>query len=170
MRIFQIKNQVEGFATINFGDINMMSILKTGDVSILEGKHFSWNKTIGDTISDCPFFIGAMPIFSTEKLGNALLNTNVKTATFDVEGSKFTIVAAISIVDKAINTEKSKCRLFRNGKIMEVADYVFNNTCNYANIFTLQEYPMYTFCGLDVAKKLQLCHFKHLILKECSII
>jgi hypothetical protein len=170
MRIFQIKNQVEGFATINFGDINMMSILKTGDVSILDGKHFSWNKTIGNAISDCPFFIGAMPIFSTEKLGDALLNTNAKTATFNVEGSMFTIVAALPIVGKVINTEKSKCRLFRNGKIMEVAEYVLNNASDFADIFTLQEYPMYTFCELDIAKRLQLCHFKHLILKECSII
>ena len=64
MRIFQLRNKVDGYATINFGDIDMMNVLRTGNVSVLNGQNFVWNKTIDSGISDCPFFIGAMPIFA----------------------------------------------------------------------------------------------------------
>lgn len=170
MRIFQIKNYVDGFATINFGDIDMMNVLKTGNVSVLDGKHFLWNKTIGDSISDCPFFIGAMPIFTSQKLGETLAATSCNTATFEVEGIKYTIVAASPVHGKVINQEKSKCRSFRSGKIMEVSDYVFSNNESFNNLFTLEEYMMHTFCSLEIAKLLQACKFENLILKECPVI
>lgn len=66
MKIIQLKNSVNGFATIDFSAINMDDVLKKGNISLVAGKSFNWNKESGQAISDCPFYIGAMPIFATE--------------------------------------------------------------------------------------------------------
>ena len=170
MRIFQLKNKVEGFATINFGDIDMMSVLRTGDVSVLDGQNFVWNKTAGDSISDCPFFIGAMPIFASEKLGSVLKDIDCTTATFMVEGISYTVVAAPPVAGNTIDLEKSKCKTFRSGKIMEVKEYSFYKRNSFPEMFTTEEYIMHTFCNEEVVKLLYSCHFKHLIIKECTIL
>ena len=94
MKLIQLKNSVKGFASIDFAEIDMNAVLKEGKVELLQGKNFKWNMTSGDKISDCPFYIGAMPIFDTNKLNVMLKSINAKTATFEVEGRSYTIVAA----------------------------------------------------------------------------
>lgn len=167
MRIFQIKNQVEGFASIDFEEIDMMSVLKTGDVSVLEGRCFKWDKTVNSAISDCPFFIGSLPIFLTSKLGSILNDSNVSRATFDVEGKSYTIVSALEQLDNVLDLERSKYRTFRSGKIMDVTSYVFQAKKTYPKLFTLQELKMYTFCNEEIAKSFLSCHFNQLSFVEC---
>jgi hypothetical protein len=169
MRIFQLKNKVDGYATINFGDIDMMNVLRTGNVSVLNGQNFVWNKTIDSGISDCPFFIGAMPIFASDKIRDIFDHLDCKTATFMVEGISYTIIAASPIVGKSINIEQSKCKTFRSGKIMEVKEYTFCKRDSFPEIFTIEEYMMHTFCNEEVIKLLNSCHLNHLVIKECSI-
>lgn len=170
MKLIQLKSQVDGYATINFGDIDMMAVLKSGDVAVLNGKSFTWDRIVSPTISDCPFYIGAMPIFSTVKLGNALAGTNITIATFDVEGKSYTIMAAHALSGQVINLDKSNCRTFRSGKIMDVSKYVFNAGVTYPAIFTTQEFLMFTFCDEIIANRLISCHFNQLKLVECPII
>ena len=169
MKIIQLKNLVNGFATIDFSAINMDAVLKNGELSLVAGKSFHWNTESGKSISDCPFYIGAMPIFSTDKLGDALNNTAVKTATFDVDGKSYTIVAAPHLSGQIINLQKSECRTFRSGKIMNVNKYVFNSDVKLAPIFTPEEFVLFTFCNLEVAKQLQSCHFNQLQFVECPV-
>ncbi len=170
MKIIQLKNSVNGFATIDFSAINMDDVLKKGNISLVAGKSFNWNKESGQAISDCPFYIGAMPIFATEKLGDALKNTAVRTATFDVDGKSYTIVAAPHLIGKIINISESECRTFRNGKIMNVNKYVFNSNIQITSIFTPEEFVMFTFCTLEIAQQLQMCHFNELKFVECPIL
>lgn len=170
MKIIQIKNQVEGYAIINFGNINMMDIVKNGNVSILNGKSFTWDKSLNSAISDCPFYIGATPIFLTEKLGHVLDGSNVNMATFDVEGENYTIVLAPVLNVNSINVSESKCRTFRSGKIMDVNEYVFTSGVDYPEIFTPQEFGLFTFCNESIAKQLFSCHFNQLNFVECSIV
>lgn len=170
MRIFQLKNKVDGFATINFGDTDMMSVLRTGNVSVLEGQNFVWNKSVDNCISDCPFFIGTMPIFASEKLGDVLKNIDCTTATFMVEGIPYTVVAAPPVTGNTIDLEKSKCKTFRSGKIMEVKEYSFYKRDSFPEIFTIEEYKMHTFCNEEIIKLLHSCHFEHLLIKECTIL
>lgn len=170
MKIIQIKNQVEGYAIINFGNINMMEIVKNGNVSILNGKSFTWDKSLNSAISDCPFYIGATPIFLTEKLGHVFDSSNVNMATFDVEGENYTIVLAPVLNENSINLTESKCRTFRSGKIMDVNEYVFTSGINYPEIFTPNEFRMFTFCNELIAKQLFSCHFNQLKFVECSIV
>ncbi|MBD5239828.1 MAG: hypothetical protein HDS64_08735 [Bacteroidales bacterium] len=167
MKVLQLKNAVDGFATIDFSSIDMDLVLKTGDLSLVAGKSFQWNKDSGQAISDCPFFIGAMPIFDTEKLGSALNNTQAKTATFEVEGKSFTIVAAPQFKGQIINLMKSDCRTFRSGKIMTVNKYVFNKNIQYPDIFTPSEFVMFTFCNTEIAQRLLACRFNQLEFTEC---
>ena len=170
MKIIQIKNAFDGFATIDFSAIDMDAVLKHGDLSLVAGKSFRWNKDSGNAISDCPFYIGAMPIFDTEKLGNILNNMNVKTATFDVEGRSYTIVAAPHFQGQIIDLEKSDCRTFRSGKIMSVSKYVFNVNVKIPPIFTPAEFVLYTFCDTEVAQLFAECHFNELRFVECPIV
>lgn len=169
MKLIQLKNAIDGFATIDFSAIDMDAVLKKGELSLVAGKSFRWNKDSGNAISDCPFYIGAMPIFATEKLGNTLACTNVKTATFDVEGMSYTIVAAPQYQGQSIDLDKSDCRTFRSGKIMSVNKYVFYPNIQFPPIFTPAEFVMFTFCNTEVAQLLAERRFNELRFVECSI-
>lgn len=82
----------------------------------------------------------------------------MRTATFDVDGKSYTIVAAPHLIGKIINISESECRTFRNGKIMNVNKYVFNSNIQITPIFTPEEFVMFTFCTLEIAQQLQMCH------------
>lgn len=169
MKIIQLKNYTEGFATINFDRVDMTSVMKQGDISVLDGKEFTWRRDVGSNIGDCPFFVGAMPIFATEKLGS-IIDSTVRTATFTVEGKSYTIIAAPLLKGEVINRQESKCRTFRSGKIMSVDKFIFNKGIDYPVLFVPEEYIMYTFCDMEFAKKLISCHFEQLQLIECAIV
>lgn len=169
MKIIQLKNYTEGFATIDFDKIDMTSVMKQGNISVLSGKEFTWKRDIGSNIGDCPFFIGSMPIFATEKLGT-IIDPAIETAIFTVEGKSYTIIAAPLLKGEVINRQESKCRTFRSGKIMSVDKFVFNNGIDYPMLFVPEEYIMFTFCNVDFAKKLLSCHFEQLQLIECAIV
>lgn len=169
MKIIQLKNIVDGFATIDFSGVNMTEIMKSGDVSLLQGKDFKWNRTTGDIISDSPFYIGAMPIFATEKLQDVFSDCKVCSSTFKVEGKSYTIIAASQMDGNVINLEHSKCRTFRSGKIMTVDKFVFNSGIDYPDVFTPKEYAVFTFCKEEICKRLINCRFSQLLFVECLI-
>lgn len=169
MKLFQLKNTVNGFASINFDGIDMALVLKQGQVELLQGRSFSWDKSNGESISDCPFYIGALPIFDTQKLGNTFDVTNVKFAVFNVEGQSFTAVCAPHYDGEVINRSLSEMRTFRSGKIMSVKEYVLNAGFDYPSIFTPNEFPVNTFCDSEVARRLLDCNFSQLVFKECPI-
>lgn len=169
MKIIQLKNSINGFATIDFSEIDMDDVLKRGNLALLKGKSFHWNREFGKAISDSPFYIGAMPIFATGKLGDALKGTQAKTATFEVEGESYTAVVAPQMPGQIINLNASNCRTFRSGKIMNVSTYVFNSNIEFPPIFTPEEFVMFTFCNIAVAQALHACHFNQLQFIECII-
>lgn len=169
MKLFQLKNIVTGFASINFEDVDMTAVLKEGKTELLDGRSFSWDKSNGDAITDCPFYIGTLPIFDTDKLSDALANTSVKTANISVEGRSYTVIAAPHYKGNAINKQLSEMRCFRSGKIMTIHKYVFNSGLVFPTIFTPEEFVMYTFCDTDMAQKLLECEFSQLIFEECPI-
>lgn len=169
MKLVELKNIANGFASIDFGDIDMTSVLKEGKLDLVRGKSFKWNRNLGNGISDCPFYIGAMPIFDSEKLGTVLSSLNVALAEFEVEGRSYTIIGAPHFNGNVINREKSEMRTFRSGKIMNVKKYVFNPDYNYPPIFTPSEFVMGTFCQKETAQILLSCKFLQLRLVESEI-
>lgn len=169
MKIIQLKNRANGYATIDFSQIDMNIVLKEGKLELINGKSFKWDKVTGEAIGDCPFYMGAMPIFSTEKLGQTFADTDVKTATFDVEGTSYTIVDVPHLEENVINFDESKYRKFRSGKIMNISTYVFKSNVTYPPIFTPEEFVMFTFCKPEIAWKLLECRFSQLEFVECDV-
>lgn len=169
MKLIELKSIANGFASIDFGDIDMTTVLKEGKLEFVEGKTFRWNRSTGNAISDSPFYIGAMPIFDTEKLSGILSSLNVASAEFDVEGRSYTIINAPHFNGDIINREKSEMRTFRSGKIMNIKKYVFNSGFNYPQIFTPSEFVMNTFCKKETAQMLLSCEFNQLLFVECEV-
>lgn len=169
MKLIELKNIANGFASIDFGHIDMISVLKEGKLDLVQGKSFKWNRSTGNAISDCPFYIGSMPIFDTEKLGAVLSSLNVTSAEFEVEGRKYTIIGAPHFSGEVINREKSEMRTFRSGKIMSVKKYVFNPGYNFPQAFTPTEFVMETFCQKETAQLLLSCKFLQLQFVECEV-
>lgn len=169
MKLFQLKNIVNGYASINFNDVDITAVLKEGKIELIQGRDFTWDKSNGDAITDCPFYIGALPIFDTVKLGDALANTGVKTAIITVEGKSYTVIAAPHFHGNIINKDLSDMRYFRSGKIMTIKNYVFNSGQDFPSIFTPEEFVMYTFCNSEIAQRLLNCEFSQLLFNECPI-
>ena len=169
MELIQLKNHADGFASIDFSAIDMDAVLNEGKIELISDKSFKWNKATGEKISDCPFYIGALPIFDTNKLGTVLNSIDVKFSTFEVEGRNYTLVAAPHFHGEIINREFSEMRTFRSGKIMAVKKYVFNKDFEYPAIFTPAEFNLCTFCNKEIKRYLQSCHFTELKFEECQI-
>jgi hypothetical protein len=169
MKLVQLKNIVNGFASIDFASIDMNAVLKEGNIELLQGKIFKWNMSTGDKISDCPFYIGVMPIFDTNKLSAIIKSLDVKTATFEVEGRNYTIISAPHFNGPIIDRKASEMRTFRNGKVMSIKKYVFNAGFDYPTIFTPEEFVLATFCVSDVAQRFLSCHFSQLQFLECIV-
>lgn len=170
MKVIQLRNAVNDFASIDFSEIDMNAVVKEGRIDLIKEKQLTWNRNTGDNISDCPFYIGSIPIFDSDKLGDTFSDLNVKSAEFYVDGKSYTIIIAPQLAGSLINREASDMRTFRSGKIMYVRKYVFNPGYQYPVIFTPQEYALFTFCNMEMAKKLLACHFNELKFIECEIV
>ena len=117
-------------------------------------------------ISDCPFVYGAIPVFSEKKF--KLPTKDCVTSKFDVSGERYIAVVAPEI-EGILNIRSSKISKFRDGGIMNVEGYIFNNLPEYPNLFRLKEYPVFTFCTEDVKKNLELSGFKFLKFIEVKV-
>ena len=169
MKLIELKNITKGFASIDFGDIDMTAVLKEGKLDLVQGKTFRWNRDTGNAVSDCPFYIGAMPVFDTEKIQGILSSINVASAEFIVEGRSYTIIGAPHFPGDVINREKSEMRTFKTGKIMNVKKYVFIPDFDYPQIFTPSEFVMETFCKKETIQLLLSCRFNQLQFVECDV-
>lgn len=170
MKIYQLLNKADGFASIDFGNIEISEIFKSGNIQELSGKNFKW-RTDKDNfkLSDCPFYIGAFPIFKTDGIKNILTELKVKYANFFVEGVSYTAISAPLFSGDVINKDLSSLRTFKSGKIMAIKKYVFNAGFDYPSIFRLQEFNLFTFVNQEVKEKLENCDFQNIIFQECEI-
>lgn len=169
MKVFKLFNEVNGYASIDFSDVNMGDIVK-GIVSVkaISEKSLLWNPTDNESIKgDCPFYIGAFPVFDATKT-KGFDFTNAETATFKVEGKEFVAVAAPMLSGQLIDKEKSDMRLFKSGKIMNVRRFALKSGCSYPPIFRLEEYPLYTFVCEEMMKSLQELGLTQLKFEECE--
>lgn len=171
MKIYQLLNRADGFATIDFGALNISEIFKLGNIKELEGKTFKWRKDKDNfEISDCPFYIGAFPIFKSDRIESILTDLNVEYAKFLVEGVSYTALSAPLFSGDVINKDHSSLKTFKSGKIMTIKKYVFNAGFDYPSIFRLQEFNLFTFVNQEVKHKLESCEFQDIIFEECEII
>ena len=117
MKIYKLFNLANGYATIDFTNIDMNAIANGNqNVTVLSEQKLKWHFLEDDVVGDCPFYIGAFPIFESSKIENVSFDASQK-ATFYVEGGKYTAIAAPIITGNIINEEKSEMRKFKSGKI-----------------------------------------------------
>lgn len=170
MAIYKLTNKPNGFASINFGDLDMSKILATGDIKQLNGREFHWTKDADNSkISDCPFFIGALPIFKASKVASVIDKLNVNKALFSVDGESYTAIAAPLFKGKAINREKSTMRAFKSGKIMTVEKYVFNKGIAFPSAFRLEEFNLFTFVDQESYLLLKSCNLSEFVAEPCQL-
>ena len=171
MKLFQLTNNPDGFASINFEGIDMASILKNGDVSPLQGKSFKWHRDDDlSLIPDCPFFIGALPTFKTKKIKKIIDELpNTSTATFKVQGVNYTAFCPLTLMEGALDKENSFIKRFRNGRIMTIESYAFNGSIPFPQLFRINEFCLFTFVTDEIADKLSICELNNLKLIECNI-
>ncbi|MCQ2975327.1 MAG: hypothetical protein MJ211_11035 [Bacteroidales bacterium] len=169
MKIFKLYNIVNGYKTIDFGEINITSISKGEiDIECLSNSNLNWKKTEDDLIpSDSPFFIGAFPIFEYSKIEK--LNIPIDFVHFFVENVDFVAIKSNIIEINVLNRDKSIMKLFKSGKIMSINKYVFNKY-NYPPIFRIKEYPLFTFVNEEIAELLKNSNLKQIKFEECEVI
>lgn len=171
MRIYKLYNKVNGYTSIDFSNVNMSDIAKgIVNVSTITGINLCWKINEGDNVKgDCPFYIGAFPIFEAAKI-KGITFENAETAVFKVEGKDFVAIAAPFLSGHIIDKEKSDLRLFKSGKIMSVKRFaLINNNC-YPSVFRLEEYPLFTFVCEDMMNALKKLDFAQLLFDECEIV
>jgi len=169
MKIYKLKNKVEGFKSIDFGDLDVNSIAKgVSNIDLLSGKNFTW-KDCDDTFdkSDCPFFIGAFPIFELSKIDK--IGILVEFVCFKVDNFDYVAFKTVPFLENVLNIEKSDMRLFKSGKIMNINTYVFKNE-NYPSVFRIKEYPLFTFVNETFAQVLKGSGLNQLEFEECEVI
>lgn len=170
MKIYKLFNKVDGFAAIDFGDTAISEIFKTGNIQELQGKNYKWRKDDDNfEISDCPFYIGAFPIFKTDLIKKILEDLKVKYANFLVDGDSYTAISAPLFPGNVINKELSSLRTFKSGKIMSIKKYVFNSGIDFPPMFRLQEFNLFTFVNQETKDKFETCGFKEILFEECEV-
>lgn len=172
MTIFQVTNSPNGYANIKFDGIDMASILNNGDLSQLQGGTFEWNSQQGNgnlAIPDCPFFIGTLPIFRTDKIIEIVNPLDVNSATFKVNDTDYTALFPRTIVEGSLDIENSAIRYFRNGRIMTIDSYVFCGHMTYPSIFKISELNLFSFVTEDFAQTLMNCGLNNLELNKCNV-
>lgn len=165
-----LKNIANDYAIIDFNNYNLIDILQgKKDISTLNNKTFKWDMKSGSKISDCPFYIGAFPVFDSTKL-KVNFEKDVKTAEITVDGRKYKIILANQIKGNVIDKNKSEYSKYSDGRIMKVDKYVFKSNINYPSIFTIEEFPLFTFCDEEMKRKLESCHFNQLMFINCNVL
>ena len=169
MKVYKMYNEVNGYASIDFSDVNMSDIVKgTVSVRAISDKNLVWDPSDNESIKgDCPFYIGAFPVFEATKIKDFDFE-NAETASFKVEGKEFIAVAAPILPGQLIDKEKSDLRLFKSGKIMNVRRFALKSGCSYPPIFRLEEYPLYTFVCEEMMKSLQELGLTQLKFEVCE--
>ena len=144
--------------------------LKEKAVKSLDNKKLEWIEEDeydkSRQTSDCPFIDDAIPVFLGKKF--RLPVKDCVTSKFDVVNEKYIAVLAPE-VEGILNIKSSKISKFRDGGIMNVEGYVFNNLSEYPSLFRVKEYPVFTFCTEEVKKNLELSNFKFLKFMEIKI-
>ena len=170
MKVYKMYNEVNGYASIDFANVNMSDVAKgIANVCSISGISLSWKMDEDNNIKgDSPFYLGAFPIFEATKL-KGIDFENAETATLMVEGEDFVAVAAPMLSGQIINREKSNIRLFKSGKIMSVKRFTLKKSFSYPQMFRLEEFPLYTFVCEETMKSLKELRLSQLMFEECEL-
>lgn len=170
-RLFHISN---GYNAINIIDSELERQLSTCtkdiDFSLFEGAKFKWALKNG-TMSDAPFIDGCIPVISDKAytcLSN-YLNGNAKKAKIFIGGEPFNILYGEKILSGVLNVDKSNIRYFRDGRIMQIKQYVFNSN-QFPPIFKIAEDPTFDFVSEEIISAINASGLTGFNWEECVLV
>ena len=163
MDIFRIYSQNNNYKTISYEKTPLMRILGSetwGNYVDIESFKYEWNCDTNKRIEcDCPFLIGAIPIFRENiisKIKFFLSPTLVDILPIEVAGKIYCIIRAKILLENIINVKKSKINKYPDGRIMNIEKYVFTPQNDLPCIFKIQQYPLFSFITSNLASYLKM--------------
>lgn len=176
MDIFRIYSLNGNYKTISYDKTPLMRIIGSevwGNYSDIESFKYDWDVDVNKNIeSDCPFLIGAIPIFRKRfilEIKNFLSPALVDILPIEVASEYFCIVKAKILLDNILNTKKSKINKYSDGRIMNIEKYVFTPQNDLPSIFKIRQYPLFTFVTSNIASYLEIVRPTGLALEKIEI-
>ena len=150
MKIYKLFHKVDGYKAINTKGTKLEeSFIEYGndiDFSKHEGDNFEWYSESTDKDCDFPFINGSTPVIS-EEVYNII-------APLISQHSIITNIKVGERIFKIVDKEKSNIKYFKDGRIMNIKNYVFKLIPNIPSIFKISELKTFTFVTEDVIKAL----------------
>ena len=174
-KIYRLYSSGHEYKTVEYDNTPLMNCLENNlwEPSLIEAYKFEWNRDDAEKeTSDCPFLIGAIPIFKTEiisDLRNIVSLDAIKIININISGQKYSILRPKNKIKGLLNIRKSNINYFSDGRIMSIDKYVFNSNKNIPLFFELEEYPLFTFVNETMANVLVTQNVKGLLLEACEI-
>ena len=159
MKIYKLFHKVDGYKAINTKGTKLEeSFIEYGndiDFSKHEGDNFEWYSESTDKDCDFPFINGSTPVISEEVyniiaplISQHSIITNIKV------GERIFKIVDAYIIAGILDKEKSTIKYFKDGRIMNIKNYVFKLIPNIPSIFKIPELKTFTFVTEDVIKAL----------------
>lgn len=176
MKIYRIYNPNRNYRTIAydntpvFGDIG--ENIEWTNSKVLQLFPFHWDDDSSKEICDCPFIIGAIPVFSQVAFNviKPFLNENdVQVIPIEVDNLPFFILNVTVLLKDILNQYRSKIVYFKNGKVMDIEKYVFNQSEYMPSLFRISQLPTFTFVTENVAIAMTNAGLLGLELEECIV-
>lgn len=176
MKIYKLFHKVDGYKAINTKGTRLeeafINFGNNVDFSKHEGEQFSWYGEKTDKECDFPFINGSTPVFreNVYNLIAALVSQYSNVVNIKVGEDNFKIVDAL-VISGVLNKEHSTIKYFKDGRIMNIKKYVFNQNFNMPSIFKISELKTFTFVTEEVIKVLTVeGKLEGLDYVECDVI
>lgn len=173
MKIYKLFHKSADYKAINIkGSIleqQLSNNINEVDYCSIEGSKFNWTIDEGKK-SDAPFIDGCIPVISDKAYAclSNYLNGNAKKAKIYVGGEPFNILYGEKILSGVLNVDKSNIRYFRDGRIMQIKQYVFNSN-QFPPIFKIAEEPTFDFVSEDFIRAIIAANLTGFDWEECSV-
>lgn len=176
MDIYRIYTENSPYKAIAYGNTPLLENIgedKWENIPQIESFSYNWNVDDKEKeCGDCPFLIGAIPVFSTNVLKNIkkyLSKDLVDVISIKVENREYAIIKAQKLVANLLDERDSQITRYSDGNIMSVEKYVFKETNELPMIFSLSEYSLFTFVTGQLAEVLLCINPRGLEIEKCKI-
>lgn len=176
MDIYRIYTENSPYKAIAYGNTPLIENIgedKWENISQIESFSYLWNEDDKEkTCGDCPFLIGAIPVFSVDllkRIKKYLSNDLAEVIPIKVENKEYAIIKAKKFVMNLLDERNSQITRYSDGSIMSVEKYVFKETNELPMIFSLSDYSLFTFVTGQLAEELLSIHPSGLEIEKCKI-
>lgn len=173
MRIYRLYNPNQEYRTIQIANTPLLVAIDHNDYSKtidIHNTQYHWDN-LDKELCDCPFLIGAIPVFRKEKIYKIryiFSSQDISTTELIVDGASYILLITNNVVKGLLDERKSTITRFSDGRIMTVENYVFKKKKEYPDIFRIEELPLFTFVTDRIANELLEQNLSGLAMEECK--